>query len=375
MDANDLISLPGVLALECRPGQLPARDVLERDEAEVLAAHVADDLHRLLPGVTQARLALAGGLFDAAQLLRPQFPAFATLEELGARLPRERGGVIAFGARDGRMPAQTLAPDPALAGSRMLYLPWTLLADPVSGAALGEAMEVELIGRGEAGERCADFLIRMLDVPLEHVRYLSRHDLLALTCVQYEHAGLAPLWSVMEAALLSPGRSETTVSARGLPLRQAHGAIQAAHPLHWLRETRHESAEAATHALAGMVFELRQYAAVLQAHRLSLAFDHDGDPEPNRIVEHLAEPDTSLAPPALLAHSAPGLGVIALSVAQIDGPHVHPLAHALCLGGRLADHAQALAGRYGCPARVGEPVRVQVDAQGRLLLPSASRRH
>ncbi|MDA3914148.1 hypothetical protein [Oleiagrimonas sp.] len=375
MDANDLISLPGVLALECRPDELPARIVLERDAAETLAAHMAEDLQRLLPGVAESRLALAGGLFDAAQLLRPQFPAFSTLEELAARLPRSQGGVIAFGARDGRMPAQSLAPDPVLAGSPMLYLPWTLLADPAAGHALGEAMEVELIGRGEAGERTADFLIRALDVPLEHVRYLSRHDLLALTCVQYEHAGLAPLWSVLEPALLTPDKSESTLSARGLPLRYEAGAIHTAHPLHWLRQTQHESPEEAAQTLAGLVFELRQYAAVLQAHHLALRFEHDGDAEPTRIVEHLAESDASLPPPTLHAHTAPGLGIIALSIAQAEGNHVHPLAHALIIGGRIQEHAQALARRYGRDAQMAEPKRIRVDARGRFVLTSETTLH
>src|SRR3546814_4676883 len=41
---------------------------------------------------------------------------------------------------------------------------------------------------------------------VEHARYLTLHDLCALMAMQYDHAGRAPLWPVLETALLSPDR-------------------------------------------------------------------------------------------------------------------------------------------------------------------------
>nr|WP_221265778.1 hypothetical protein [Oleiagrimonas soli] len=370
-----MISCPGVLALECAPDAAPSRVTLERDEVDALAGFMAEDLAALLPDVTEARLAVAGALFDAAQLLRPHFPAYATLDELAARLPRERGGIVAFGARDGRMPAQPLSPEPALAGSPMLYLPWTLQAPATIGKALGEAMEVELIGRGEAGTRTADFLMRTLDLRLEHARYLSRHDLLALTCVQYEHANLAPLWTMLEAALLSPDSTETTLSARGLPLRYADGVLHVASPLAQLRAHAAETTDDAAHTLAGWVFELRQYAAVLQAHAVPMHLDDACTDDAMLSVETCADPDPALPAPVLYTHRAPGLGVIAISVAQTDATRMRVLANALVLGGRLEAHLHALGARFGADGAVQTLDRVHLDADRSLTPPPVQRLH
>ena len=359
MDTEELIRCPGVLALECSTGTTPARLVLDRDEADTLAGRIASDLAGLLPDLAGTRLAVAGALFDAAQLLRPGFPAYTTLDELAARLPRERGGIVAFGAREGRMPVQPLTPDPALSGSPMLYLPWILQADATRGPALAEAMETELIGRGEADAHTADFLMRLLDMRLEHARYLTRQDLLAMTCVQYEHAGLAPLWSMLEAALLTPQAEESGVSARGLPLRYAQGRLHVDSPLARLHDMPHASAADAAHTLAGWVFELRQYAAVLAAHQLPLRIGEDPGDREGLYLEPLAQADPGLPAPVLHTHPAPGLGIIAISVAQADGPRTRVLAHALVLAGRLDEHLAWLAGIYGA-----DPTPRKLDGLG-----------
>jgi hypothetical protein len=85
---------------------------LSRDEAAELAALIAADLHALVPQV-EARLALAGALFDQVELLRPGFPVWATLDELARRVPRGHlENVVAFGSHEGHMPAQPLEPSP-----------------------------------------------------------------------------------------------------------------------------------------------------------------------------------------------------------------------------------------------------------------------
>jgi hypothetical protein len=375
VDTEDLIRCPGVLALECSTGASPERLVLDRDEADTLADRIAADLAGLLPDLAGTRLAVAGALFDAAQLLRPGFPAYTTLDELAARLPRERGGIVAFGAREGRMPVQPLTPDPALSGSPMLYLPWILQADATRGPTLAEAMETELIGRGEAGAHTADYLMRLLDMRLEHARYLTRQDLMAMTCVQYEHAGLAPLWTVLEAALLAPHGTESTVSARGLPLRYEHGAVHAASPLQQLRATKHETPDEAAHTLAGWIFELRQYAAVLAAHQLPLRIDGNAADHEGLFLEPVAETNPILPTPALFTHPAPGLGIVAISIAQTDGPHVHPIAHALVLAGPLDTHLSRLADRYGTVPTPQPLERLCMDKSFSLTVPAQSPLH
>ena len=70
MEAGPLQALPAVLALEFSPDEQPRQLTLGRDEAAELAELVAEDLHALVPQVAQARLALAGSLFDAVELDR-----------------------------------------------------------------------------------------------------------------------------------------------------------------------------------------------------------------------------------------------------------------------------------------------------------------
>ncbi|MBU6246637.1 MAG: hypothetical protein KGN77_02680 [Xanthomonadaceae bacterium] len=371
MESTPLEALPVVLAIET--GAPLPRATLTRDEAAELAAHVAADLQALVPAATDARLALAGALFDPVELLRPGFPVWATLDELARRVPRGHlENVVAFGTHEGRMPAQPLEPEAIYAGGPMRLLPITLLAPGALAESLGEQLEVELVGRGEAGQRTADWLIRTLGVSLEHVRYLSRNDLLALTCVQYEHVNLAPLWTLLEAALLTPYREETTLSVRGLPLRYAEGAVQVQSPADWLADCReHDRA----HALAGIVFELRQYAALLQAHGVALQLEPVAEGEREARDGYLLEArdaaDPAYDPPTLFAHEAPGLGVVAVTVAQRGAAgQARVLAHAWPLQpGALGAAVTALAERFAIEPDLHALGRIQLDADGRLGAP------
>ena len=374
MEASTLIALPVVLALEPVAGHAP-RATLSRDEADELAGLVAADLHALLPQVAQARLALAGALFDPVELLRPGFPVWATLDELGRRVPRAGvAQVVAFGSHDGRMPAQPLQPAPHYADGPMRLLPLSLLAPAELAAALSEQIEVQLVGRGEAGAHTADWLMRTLGVRLEHARYLSRNDLLALTCVQYEHVNLAPLWSLLEAALLTPYREESVLSARGLALRYADGRVLAQSPAAWLAAQGGDATQRA-HDFAGLVFELRQYAALLDAHTLPLRLQSapDAAADAGWLLEALAEADPRQAAPQLYAHEAPGLGVVAVTAAQAgEGNRPRVLAHGYPLQPRaLGPLLAALTDRYACAAELQATGRIVLDEHGQLAAPAA----
>lgn len=367
-----------LLALEPSPGEHPQRLTLSRDEAAELAALVAVDLHALVPEAAQARLTLGGAMFDAVELLRPGFPVWATLDELARRVPRAQlENVVAFGHHEGRMPAQPLEPDPAYADGPMRLLPLSLLVPDEMADALSERLEVELVGRGEAGARTADWLMRTFGVRLEHARYLSRNDLLALTCVQYEHVNLAPLWQLLEAAMLTPYRPETTLSARGLGLRYADGKAWMQSPAQWLAAQNAAMAER-VHAFAGAVFELRQYAALLQAHGLSLQLDGGSsiatESGSGWLAEIIAQPDPAYDPPALFAHEAPGLGVVAVTVAQRGAAgrarvmaHGYPLQSA-ALGPLLT----MLADRFDAASDLHALGKIQLDEDGLLAAPAAA---
>lgn len=371
MEAQSLVALPVVLALELSAGESPSHRTLSRDEAAELAARVAADLHALVPQVDEARLALAGALFDAVELLRPGFPVWGTLDELARRVPRGHlENVVAFGTHEGRMPAQPLEPEAAFADGPMRLLPISLLAPEALAGELSEKLEVELVGRGEAGERTSDWLMRTLGVRLEHARYLSRNDLLALTCVQYEHVNLAPLWTLLEAALLTPYRDESTLSARGLALRYHDGKVEAQSPAEWLASQTGDVAQRA-HDFAGVVFELRQYAALLQAHHLPLVLA-GGEPAAGYLLEMLAEADARYDAPTLHAHEAPGLGVVAVTLAQRgDGGRARVLANGYPLHPKaLGPLVAALADRHGIAPDLHALGRILLDDAGRLTAPS-----
>lgn len=369
---ESLIACPAVLALELAPGDMPGRLELTRDEAQELAALVANDLRALLPGVEESRFALVGALFDGVELLRPGFPVFATLEELARRIPRvtTAGGVVAFGTHEGHMPAQPLVPDSRYAGGPMRLLPWMLLAPADLAEELTARMEVELVGRGEAGAATADFLMRTLGMRLEHARYLSRDDLLALTCVQYEHVNLAPLWTMLEAALLTPYKEETALGSRGLPLHYAEGRVGIPGPSTWFARAGARR-ENAAHEFAGTLFELRQYAALLAAHHVPLHLEGQPAQTAGYLIEALAEADPALPPPAIYAHEAAGLGMAALTVAQPAPGKARILAHGYPLApDALAPLLDALAERYATENEVHALGRMLLDTEGALSAPA-----
>nr|WP_240148006.1 hypothetical protein [Luteibacter yeojuensis] len=360
------------MALELAGGGSPDRLELTRDEARTLAALMADDLRTLLPGIETARLAVAGALFDGVELLRPGFPVFATLEELARRIPRvtDASGVVAFGTHEGHMPAQPLVPDPAYVGGPMRLLPWMLLVPPDQAEDMGSRMETELVGRGEAGTATADFLMRTLGMRLEHARYLSRNDLIALTCVQYEHVNLAPLWTVLESALLTPYKDETALGSRGLPLHYAEGRVGIPGPAAWFARAGGKGSDAA-HEFAGTLFELRQYAALLAAHHVPLHLEGESARTAGYLLEPMAEADPALPPPALYAHEAAGLGMAAITVAQPAPGKARVLAHGYPLApDALAPLLDAMVERYGATPEIHALGRMLLDAEGALSAPA-----
>lgn len=378
METKTLLALPIVLALEPAAGEPPTRMSFTRDEAAELAELVATDLHGLVPQVDAARLALAAALFDQVELLRPGFPVWSTLEDLARRVPRGHlENVVAFGTHEGQMPAPALEPSSAYADGPMRLLPMSLLVPAEQAEELSEQLEVQLVGRGEMGTHTADWLMRTLGIQLEHARYFSRNDLLALTCVQYEHVNLAPLWALLEAALLTPDHEESTMSARGLPLRYAGGRVLAQSPSQWLAAQNGGDAAQRAHDFAGIVFELRQYAALLGAHHVPLLLSPELAADiavDGCLLETLATVEPGYDPPTLFAHEAPGLGVVAVSVVQRgDGGQARALAHGYplrpeALGPLLAQ----LTDRYGIVAELHTTGRVVLDADGRLGAPAAA---
>ena len=79
-----------------------------------------------------------------------------------------------------------------------------------------------------AGAQTALFAQSAFGAQIEHARYFSILDLCAMMALQYEHAGLAPLWPLLECALLS-ATAEAWLDAPPEPLaRFSAGGVRIA---------------------------------------------------------------------------------------------------------------------------------------------------
>lgn len=273
----------GALALELRGDAAVVRDRLGQADVAGLADHVAADLARFAPGAAELELVLVGAHYDPVELLRPGWPLHRELDALAARAPgRARGRIVAFGAADGQLPGD-LTPSPDFAGGPLRLLPFVLGGDPAQVAAVGERFETELLETGMAGAATALAAQELFGLAVEHARYLTVHDLAAMTSLQYEHAGLAPLWPVLETALLAP-EAEAWLDAPPEPLvRYADGEARIALFTAQAWQRRYApTLDCGSDAHRERAFRQhqhfearqRQLAAVLQAHGVPVNFVH-----------------------------------------------------------------------------------------------------
>ncbi len=279
---SDATHVLGAMALELSPGTQPARAALRQADAGALAGLLGRDLAALVAEASALELAFAAAHFDPAEVLRPGWPLHRRLDELRRRAPGRHDGprVIAFGADEqGRVP-QPLQAEAALLGGSLRVLPF-LLSGP-GAAGVGEAFERILFDRGMAQAETALLAQEAFGCRIEHARYLTVHDLAAMTALQYGHQGLEPLWPVLETALLAP-QEEVRLDAPPEPLlRYAGGEARIARfsPDAWRRRYHGDAAsDAGSLARRFAHFEARQrqFAAVLQAHGVPVTFVHCGD--------------------------------------------------------------------------------------------------
>ena len=273
------LSVLAALALELTPGAEPGRVAIGVEPAGELAGRVAQDLARLAPGAEDLDLVLVAGLFDPVELLRPGYPLHAELGRLAACAPGAGGGlVIGFGEGKDGLPA-ALAPDPAFAGGPLKMLPILLRGAPQAVAPVGEELEQVLLDTGMASAETALLAQSAFEVPVEHARLLTLNDLVAMMALQYEHAGVAALWPLLEAALLAPD-TEQWLDAPPEPLaRYADGAVRMALlDIDAWAEGGFAPADtdAARLARGFERFQMRQrqFAALLEAHGIRVTFDH-----------------------------------------------------------------------------------------------------
>ncbi|GAB3511704.1 hypothetical protein [Pseudoxanthomonas daejeonensis] len=270
----------GAFALELAGGAEPGHAALPPEQAGELAIRVGRDLAALVEGVSDLDLVLAAAHFDPAESLRPGWPLHQRLQELHARAPgRDQGPrVLAFGAdAEGGVPMPFQA-DPALAGGGLRVLPFVLVGAADTVSAVAEALEEKLLALGMAQPDTALAAQDGFAARVEHARYLSVHDLAAMMAMQYDNQGLAPLWNLVEAALLAPHAVEWLDQGAEPLLRLENGEVRMAlfDPAGWCMHYQggEGDCDRLQRVYEHFLARQRQFAAVLEAHGIPVLFVH-----------------------------------------------------------------------------------------------------
>jgi hypothetical protein len=254
----------GALALELRPGARAGLSVLDQEAAGELAGRIAQDLAGFAPGLVSLDLGLVAALFDPVELLRPGWPLHAELDRLVVQAPnRANARIVAFGGRNGELP-ESLRPDPDYAEGALRLLPFVVRGESNAVAEVAARFEETLLETGMAGAATA---------------LLAQERFGAMMALQYEHAGLAAVWPLIETALLA-GERETWLDAPPEPLiRLAAGQARIAlfDDDAWNAQGyAPPDADAMKLERAFERFQMRQrqIAALLEAHGIAVTFDH-----------------------------------------------------------------------------------------------------
>lgn len=282
----------GALALELKGDAAVSRSALPRHDAGALSEKIARDLAGFAAETAALDLVTVGAHYDPVELLRPGWPLHRELDELSANAPGERGAgdagrVIAFGAHEQQLPG-ALAPSPDYAGGPLRLVPFVLSGDPDRVARVGELLESSLLERGMAGADTALAAQEAFGLQVEHARYLTVHDLAAMMAMQYDHAGLGPLWPLLETALLQPD-GEEWLDAPPEPLihySEGEARIALFSPNAWHQRYAPEAPcgteecrEKLNRRYQHFEARLKQIAAVLGAHGVPVTFVHCDDGE------------------------------------------------------------------------------------------------
>lgn len=271
----------GVIALELSAGRAPQRAALAPSQASALAECLGRDLAKHAPQVRGLDLVFAAAHFDPAEVLRPGWPLHQRLHELQQRAPGRGDGarVIAFGADEAGEVPMPFQADASLHGGPLRVLPFLLCGEDASTVTeVGVQFESVLLETGMAAADTALLAQKGFGADIEHARYLTVHDLAAMTAVQYDHGGLGALWPLIEAALLAP-TTEQWLDAPPEPLvRYAKGEAHIAlfEPASWRARYAADETDDARLERAYEYFQARQQqiAAVLEVHGVPVTFAH-----------------------------------------------------------------------------------------------------
>ncbi|PJK12293.1 hypothetical protein CO613_11565 [Lysobacteraceae bacterium NML07-0707] len=270
------LSVLAVMALEWMPDAAPPHPALSQQQAGLLAERIGHDLALLVPEVTGLDLMVMGAHFDPAEALRAGWPLHRRLHELRLRAPGRNAAprIIALGADAAGEIPQPLQAEAAMQGGALRIVPLLLAGE--NAAAVGEQLETLLLERGMARAETALLAQEAFATRVEHVRYLTIHDLAAMMALQYRNMGLEPLWGLIETALLAPGKAAWLDAPPEPLLYLTNGEVRAGlfSDAAWRERYGGDEQDPARLARLRGFFDarLRQFAAVLEAHDLPLLY-------------------------------------------------------------------------------------------------------
>ena len=270
----------GVIAIELRDGKPPQHAAMPAKLAGDLAVLMGRDLTSLVPQVASCDIALLTTHFDPAEVLRSGWPQHRNVESLLKRAPEQGMGarLVGFGSDAQGGVHDSMRADPALLGGGLRVMPFVLHGPAVALA--NERLEYVLFDHGMAEADAAMLIRDGLGADAEHIRYMSLHDLLSVMAMQFQNMELDGLWALLETALLEP-ESAYALDVPPEPLvRYGEGQMHIAllDPATWQQRNAPEETDPAKleRGFAHYQMRQRQYAAVCDAHGMTVNFEHGG---------------------------------------------------------------------------------------------------
>lgn len=367
---------------------------LGKDRAGALADAIAADLARILGDPVQAcGLILPAALYDLTELLQPGLPWVEVLLEVYRGSFAGRGftpQVLALGS-DGDFPIPALAPQRRPGSGPLLILPLLLVGERSAVEQIQAQLEEVLLERGRSSLQTEHMMRQDFQLAPRNLTYATFNDLSALLKIQLGHAGLEPLWQLLEGALFRPDQAELVQLPEQNEFLGLGGEVYTVFRTfdqwaaatggdvrsyrQWLLKQRLYEAGLAAHGLK--VRRLRHPARLDsscsgQLQRLVAEHEIDGEllREPDAPVPALDGADIIL----LTEHSTPELGPVGYTVlAQAgDGRVLHvgneyPLT--LAAAQELRERWAEVAARHELPLHLAQPGQILTSEDGQHLLP------
>lgn len=273
-----LSATPAVLTVELDPETIMRRrppEPLSRDNAELLAAPIADDLRRIVgEEIAEAGLVMPAALYDLTELLRPGLPMVEALLDIyrgslrgGPFIPQ----LLTLGSSAGRFPESAIAPARRQGSGPLLAIPFALVAPGEQLDPLRQKLEGVLLEKGRAGLATDRALRQLMAIEPINLSYATFHDLSALMKVQLEHAEFGPLWQLIEGALYRPEMIEDCCLETGNRFIGSGGAVWTPWSGFDAWARAHEAdAEQAIRGYTAWMRNQRQYMAGLESHGMTV---------------------------------------------------------------------------------------------------------